>query len=50
MDFDPSPELEALRASARRFTEEELVPRELEVERGGKLPATARSPPARPWK
>ncbi len=32
MDFELTPELEALRARARRFTEEELFPRELEVE------------------
>lgn len=37
MDFDLSPQLEVLRARARRFAEEELLPRELEVERGGKL-------------
>jgi butyryl-CoA dehydrogenase len=38
MDFEPSPELQALRARARRFTEQELYPLELEVEARGALP------------
>jgi alkylation response protein AidB-like acyl-CoA dehydrogenase len=38
MDFDLSPSLEALRRRARRFTEEELIPRELQVEENGPLP------------
>jgi alkylation response protein AidB-like acyl-CoA dehydrogenase len=32
MDFELTPELKALQARVRRFTDEELVPRELEVE------------------
>ena len=43
MNFALSPELEALRRRVRRFTEEELIPHELEVEAQGPLPeATAR--------
>jgi butyryl-CoA dehydrogenase len=38
MDFELTTELQALQARARRFTEEELVPRELEVEERGALP------------
>jgi butyryl-CoA dehydrogenase len=38
MDFELTPELLDLRARVRRFTEEELVPRELEVEARGVLP------------
>jgi acyl-CoA dehydrogenase len=37
MDFEPGPELEALRARARRFAEEELYPLEREVEEKGAL-------------
>ena len=32
MDFELTPELKTLQATARRFTEEELIPREMEVE------------------
>jgi acyl-CoA dehydrogenase len=39
MDFDLSPELQALRNRARRFTEEELIPHERAVEEHGPLPA-----------
>lgn len=39
MDFELGPKLEALRVRARRFAEEELYPRELEVEEGGPLPS-----------
>ena len=39
MDFELPPELKALQARARRFTEEELIPRELEVDEGEALPA-----------
>ncbi len=38
MDFELSPELTALRARVRRFTEEELFPHELAVEEQGPLP------------
>jgi len=38
MDFELSPELAALRARVRRFTEEELFPHELAVEENGPLP------------
>jgi acyl-CoA dehydrogenase len=38
MDFELSQELQALRARARRFTEEELFPHELTVELAGPLP------------
>ena len=38
MDFDLSPSLEALRSRTRRFTEEELIPLELQVEERGPLP------------
>src|SRR6185295_16547721 len=38
MDFELGPELEALRARARRFAEEELYPLESVVEEGGPLP------------
>jgi len=38
MDYELTPELKALQARARRFTEEELVPRELEVEEREALP------------
>ncbi|HET7291444.1 MAG TPA: acyl-CoA dehydrogenase family protein [Vicinamibacteria bacterium] len=38
MDFDLPEPLQALRARARRFTEEMLFPRELEVEERGALP------------
>ena len=38
MDFELSPALQALRARARRFTQEELIPRELQVEERGPLP------------
>jgi butyryl-CoA dehydrogenase len=38
MNFEPTPELAALRLRARRFTEEVLVPREMEVEERGPLP------------
>lgn len=38
MNFELTPELVALRAKARRFTEEELFPLELEVEERGPLP------------
>jgi alkylation response protein AidB-like acyl-CoA dehydrogenase len=37
MDFEPGPELEALRARARRFAEDELYPLEREVEEKGAL-------------
>jgi alkylation response protein AidB-like acyl-CoA dehydrogenase len=40
MDFELTPELLALRARARRFTEEELLPRELDVEERGPLTET----------
>jgi acyl-CoA dehydrogenase len=38
MDFELSTELVALQARARRFTEEELIPREMEVEKNEALP------------
>jgi acyl-CoA dehydrogenase len=38
MDLELTPDLEALRVRARRFTEEELLPREMAVEEGGALP------------
>lgn len=38
MDFELPEPLQELRARARRFTEEELLPRELEVEERGALP------------
>jgi len=38
MDFELTPALLELRARARRFTEQELIPRELEVEARGPLP------------
>jgi acyl-CoA dehydrogenase len=38
MDFELTPALRALQERARRFTEEELLPRELEVEERGALP------------
>jgi acyl-CoA dehydrogenase len=38
MDFEPGPELVALRERARRFTEGELFPLELQVEEHGPLP------------
>ncbi len=38
MDFELDPELAALRARVRRFTEEELFPHELAVEENGPLP------------
>jgi acyl-CoA dehydrogenase len=39
MDFELGPELEALRARARRFAEAELYPLESVVEEGGPLPS-----------
>ena len=41
MDFELGPELEALRARARRFAEEELYPLESAVEERGPLPPEA---------
>ena len=38
MDFDLTPGLKELRARVRRFTVEELIPHELEVEERGSLP------------
>jgi butyryl-CoA dehydrogenase len=38
MDFEPGPELAALRSRARRFTLSELIPLELQVEEHGALP------------
>jgi acyl-CoA dehydrogenase len=37
MDFELSPALKALQSRARRFVEEELIPRELQVEENGPL-------------
>ena len=42
MDFDLTPALRELQAVTRRFTEEELIPRELEVEENEELPAETR--------
>jgi acyl-CoA dehydrogenase len=41
MDFELTPELKALQARARAFTDEELVPRELEVDEREALPEEA---------
>ena len=39
MDFELTPALKSLQARARRFVEEELIPRELQVEEHGALPS-----------
>jgi acyl-CoA dehydrogenase len=43
MDFQLSPELKELQARARRFTDEELIPHELQVDEGVVLSDEARS-------